>query len=82
MERAIVLAHAWATRHWALAGEVESIEEYIAFLHPLVVAMLETQAVVEMAKKERRPTAIGGRVIGGRERSRPSKEVVHHQNGK
>jgi len=61
----IVLAHAWATRHWAFAGEVESIEEYIAFLQPLVLAMLETPAVVGAAKKERRrPTVIAGRVTG------------------
>jgi AcrR family transcriptional regulator len=58
----MVLAHAWATRHWAFAGEVESIEEYIAFLQPLVLAMLETSAGVEMAKKGRRPAVIGGRV--------------------
>jgi TetR/AcrR family transcriptional regulator, cholesterol catabolism regulator len=58
----MVLAHAWATRHWAFAGEVESIEEYIAFLQPLVLAMLETSAGVEMAKKGRRPAALGGRV--------------------
>jgi len=62
----MVLGHAWATRHWAFAGEMESIEEYSAFLQPLVLAMLETTAVVEMSKKERRrPTAIGGRVTGG-----------------
>ena len=58
----MVLAHAWATRHWAFAGEVESIEEYIAFLQPLVLAMLETNVGVELAKKGRRPTALGGRV--------------------
>jgi AcrR family transcriptional regulator len=59
----MVLAHAWAVRHWAFAGVIESIEKYIAFLQPLVLAMLETNAGVEMAKKERRrPTAIGGRV--------------------
>jgi AcrR family transcriptional regulator len=63
----MVLAHAWAVRHWAIAGELESIEEYIAFLQPLVLAMLETNAVVGMPKKERpRPTAIGGRVSEGR----------------
>jgi AcrR family transcriptional regulator len=61
----MVLGHAWATRHWAFAGEMESIEEYMTFLQPLVLAMLETGAVVEVAKKERQPTAIGGSVIGG-----------------
>src|SRR5215467_13499346 len=60
----IVLAHAWATRHWAFAGEVGSVEEYIAFLQPLVLAMLETPAVVGAAKKGRRPTAIAGRAAG------------------
>src|SRR5262244_1240394 len=32
----MVLAHAWATRHWMFVREVESIEEYIAFLQPLM----------------------------------------------
>jgi AcrR family transcriptional regulator len=62
----MVLAHAWAVRHWAFAGVLESIEEYIAFLQPLVLAMLETKAGVEVPKKERkRATAIEGRVTGG-----------------
>jgi len=57
----MVLGHAWAIRHWAFAGAVESIEEYITFLQPLLLVMLETKAVVETAKKEqRRPTMIGG----------------------
>ncbi len=61
----MILGHAWAIRHWVFAGEMESIEEYIAFLQPLVLAMLETKAVVEMSKKERRrPTMVGGRVAG------------------
>jgi AcrR family transcriptional regulator len=59
----MVLAHAWAVRHWAFAGEMGSIEEYIAFLQPLVLSMLEAGAVVKTPKKEcRRPTAIGRRV--------------------
>jgi TetR/AcrR family transcriptional regulator, cholesterol catabolism regulator len=58
----MVLGHAWATRHWALAGELESIEEYIAFLQPLVLAMLETQAAGEGLNKERRrPLVKGGK---------------------
>jgi len=61
----MVLAHAWATRHWAFAGELESIDEYIVFLQPLVLAMLETKAAVETPKKERqRPAVIGERVAG------------------
>jgi len=51
----------------SFAGEMESIEEYLAFLQPLVLAMLETKAVVERSNKERRrPTAIGGKVTGER----------------
>ena len=56
----MVLGHAWATRHWAFAGELESIEEYITFLQPLVVAMLETNVVVEGPKRERRRPATRG----------------------
>ena len=60
----MVLAHAWAIRHWAFAGVLESIEEYIAFLQPLVLAMLKTRAAVETTKKERRrPTPVEGRVL-------------------
>ncbi len=56
----MVLAHAWATRRWAFAGEMESIEEYIAFLQPLVLAMLETKVAGEkLNTKRRQPTVIG-----------------------
>jgi TetR/AcrR family transcriptional regulator, cholesterol catabolism regulator len=62
----MVLGHAWATRHWAFAGVVESIEDYLAFLQPLVLAMLETGAAVETPKKERqRPAVIAGRATVG-----------------
>src|SRR5262249_40658454 len=62
----IVLGHAWATRHWAYAGVIESIEDYLAFLQPLVLAMLETGVAVETPKKERRrPAVIGGRPTVG-----------------
>ena len=62
----MVLAHAWATRHWAFAGELESIEEYIAFLQPLVLAMLETKAVGGTPQKERRrPAVVDGRATVG-----------------
>jgi AcrR family transcriptional regulator len=58
----MVLAHAWAVRHWAFVGEIESIEEYIAFLQPLMLAMLETNAAVGAPKTERqRPTMVGKR---------------------
>jgi AcrR family transcriptional regulator len=62
----MVLAHAWATRHWAFVGALESIEEYIAFLQPLVLAMLETKAAVDLSKKERRrPAVVSGRAMVG-----------------
>ena len=62
----MVLAHAWATRRWAFAGEVKSIEEYIVFLQPLVLAMLETKAASERQyKKQRQPAAIGQGVADG-----------------
>lgn len=62
----MVLAHAWATRHWAFAGALESIEEYIAFLQPLVLAMLEDRTAGEMSKKERRrPLTTRGEITEG-----------------
>jgi AcrR family transcriptional regulator len=62
----MVLGHAWATRYWAFAGVLESIEDYLVFLQPLVLAMLETSAAVETLKKEcRRPTVIDERATGG-----------------
>ena len=51
----MVLAHAWAIRRWAFVGEVESIEEYIAFLQPLVLAMLGA-AGRATKKRARMPT--------------------------
>ena len=60
----IVLAHAWAIRHWAFGGEIETIEQYIAFLQPQVVAMLEAGVVVDAPKRDRRqPTTTGRRVL-------------------
>jgi AcrR family transcriptional regulator len=50
----IVLAHAWAIRHWAFAGELESIEDYLAFLEPMMLAMLEKRPGAEEPKTERR----------------------------
>lgn len=62
----MVLAHAWATRRWVFAGEMASIEDYIAFLQPLVLAMLETKAASEKPdKKRRQPGAIGRGVTNG-----------------
>jgi len=56
----MVLAHAWATRHWAFAGVLDSIEDYIAFLQPQVLAMLETHAGAAAPKAERRRAAANG----------------------
>ena len=60
----MVLGHAWAIRHWAFAGELESIDAYIAFLEPLVLAMLKAPVVIATAKKERRRVATVNSVDG------------------
>ena len=57
----IVLAHAWATRHWAFAEDMRSVEDYIAFLRPQVLAMLEHRPAVRVAKKRTPQTAANGR---------------------
>ncbi|MGE0682238.1 MAG: TetR/AcrR family transcriptional regulator [Candidatus Binatia bacterium] len=63
----MALAHAWAVRHWAFVGEMESIEEYIVFLQPLVLAMLEANAVVKAPKTERRRLTMIGKRVGEEE---------------
>jgi AcrR family transcriptional regulator len=50
----MVLAHAWATRRWAFVGELESIEDYLAFLEPLVLALLEKRTDAREPKPGRR----------------------------
>lgn len=40
----MVLAHAWAIRHWAFVGDLQSIDDYLAFVEPTVLAMLEKGA--------------------------------------
>ena len=42
----VVLAHAWAVRRWAFAGVMESIEDYIRFLEPQVLAMLKSDGAL------------------------------------
>lgn len=55
----MVLAHAWAVRRWAFVGELESIEDYIAFLLPQVLAMVEREADArEPTTKRPRRTAV------------------------
>jgi len=46
----MMLAHAWAIRRWVFAGEMDSVEEYIAFLQPLMLAMLEKGSESSAAK--------------------------------
>jgi AcrR family transcriptional regulator len=56
----MVLAQAWAVRRWAFVGEMESIEDYIAFLLPQVLAMVERGAdAKEPTMKRPQPTAVG-----------------------
>ena len=63
----MVMAHAWAIRHWAFAGALESIEEYIEFLQPLVLAMLETTSGNEKSNKRRPQLATIGRRVPERQ---------------
>jgi AcrR family transcriptional regulator len=51
----LALAHTWATRHWAYAGVLDTIEDYIAFLQPQVLAMLRTKIAVVTLKTARPP---------------------------
>ena len=62
----MVLGHAWAIRHWAFAGEMESIEEYIEFLQPLMLAMLETKSRSDVTPKRRRQPTTTGRGVPDR----------------
>jgi len=62
----VALAHAWAIRHWAFIGELESIEDYIAFLLPQVLAMVEKRTgSKEPIVKRQRSIAIGADVARG-----------------
>jgi AcrR family transcriptional regulator len=55
----MVLAQAWAVRRWAFVGELDSIEDYIAFLLPQVLAMVESGAgAKESTTKRPRFTAV------------------------
>lgn len=57
----MVLAHAWAVRHWAFSGRLHSVEDYIAFLQPQVLAMLKNGVgVAEAPKREHRRSAVNG----------------------
>jgi AcrR family transcriptional regulator len=49
----MVLAQAWAVRRWAFVGELDSIEDYIAFLLPQVLAMVESKAGVKGSTAKR-----------------------------
>jgi AcrR family transcriptional regulator len=67
----VVLAHAWAVRRWAFAGVMESIEDYIRFLEPQVLAMLKSDGALAVLpsrdrdrKKDGKP-AVEHRYNGG-----------------
>jgi len=64
----IVLAHAWALRRWAFRDTMDSVEKYIAALLPQLLAMLESGADGQVAKKEKQRTATPPRLEqeGGR----------------
>lgn len=56
----VVLAHAWALRHWAFIGELESVEDYIAFLLPQVLALVEKRTgSKEPVVKRQRSIVVG-----------------------
>lgn len=58
----MVLGHAWAVRHWAFAGIADSVDEYIRFLKPQVLAMLKSRVrgkQVKSRERGRRRTAAG-----------------------
>lgn len=59
----MILAHAWAIRHWVFAGKMETVEDYLAFLQPLVLAMLEAETTKELSKKKRSRTQVLGRNV-------------------
>ena len=51
----MVLIHAWAVRHWAFVGKLDSVEDYIAFLLPQALALLKPSG--DSRKKVRRGKA-------------------------
>lgn len=60
----MVLAHAWAIRHWAFAGELDSIDDYRAFLEPMILAMVETRPGAKESKAgRRRAVAVGADAV-------------------
>jgi len=54
----MMIAHAWAIRHWAFVGKIESIEEYIIVLLPQILAMLAAGLPTEATRRERRRAAV------------------------
>lgn len=57
----MVLAHAWAVRHWAFQGKINSIEDYTAFLLPQALALLQVTENGRQRSRERQ-TAVNKRV--------------------
>ncbi len=68
----MVLGHAWAVRRWAFAGVADSVDEYIRFLEPQVLALLKSRAGRDKA-------AIGGRLRRGRATPRPERDSERRQ---
>ena len=67
----VVLAHAWAVRRWAFVGVMESVEDYIRFLEPQLLAMLKSggaTAAVQPRSHNRR--ANGREAVEGRYNSK------------
>ncbi len=47
----MVLAHAWAVRRWAFVGQLESVDDYLAFLLPQALALLRPARESALTKK-------------------------------
>lgn len=67
----VVLAHAWAVRRWAFVGVIDSIEDYIRFLEPQVLAMLKSDGALapdrlrDRDRKKNGKPAVDHRYDGG-----------------
>jgi len=60
----MVLAHAWAVRRWAFVGVMESIEDYIRFLEPQVLAMLKSGGATAAVQPRSHDRRENGRAAG------------------
>jgi len=60
----VVLAHAWAVRRWAFVGVMDSIEDYIRFLEPQVLAMLKSGGATAAVQPRSHDRRENGRAVG------------------